>query len=389
MDITLESKRCLGCLRPLCQEGCPNGNHIRDVIAFFKNGQIEEAATLLWETNPFPELTSRLCDYARQCEGHCVRGKAGNPIAIHEIEKEISLRASWRWEVSPDCGKKVAIIGGGIAGMSAALFLRKAGVQVDLFEKENHLGGAIYTGIPRLRFDQKYLDQAIEKVLSSGVNVHLGEKVNTLPKDYDAILLCLGASKENFAGMTAMKGYVGSLDLLYDLNVKKDSSPYAKAKNVYIWGGGNVAMDAARSLNALGKNVTVIYRRSRNEMPANASEIDEAEKEGVKFAFLTNVKAMHSDEDGNLSSLDIVKMGLGEKDESGRASFFEIPGSESSLSCDLLVAAIGQKVEVPSFAIDQTSLYAAGDYHLGPKNVASAIADGRERAKEILEEIIK
>jgi len=402
-DLTQErADYCLSCPVPRCETGCPVGNHIRDYIKAIKEKNVEKAAEILYDVNPFPQLTCRLCDYARQCQGHCVRGIKFEPVQIHHIEQFISDNVGRQYKTGDDNGKKIAIVGAGISALAAAKDLRKNGYSVDIYEKLDKIGGAIYSGIPSYRFDKKYLDEIYDEEKNIGVNFHFNCEVgkditfDELRKEYDRVLVTVGAQIENKYGLDG-EGCEAGLSLLYNLNVLNKHDEYkSKYKRAIVWGGGNVAMDCARSLVRILDEVTIVYRRSEKEMPANRDEIEDAMKEGVKFAFLENIKELYHDENGKVVGAHCIKMELGEPDASGRARPVEIEGSDYDITCELVVPAIGQKV---SFDIldknldkkDETHLstldnvYLAGDAYLGPKTVAACIKDGRMAAKEIVE----
>lgn len=350
--------------------------------------------------NPFPELTSLLCDHKRQCQGSCVRALKGEPVAIPQIEYELSKLVGRSLDKGENNGRSVALIGAGIANLSAAYFLIKAGFAVEFFEKESFIGGAIRTGIPDFRFDKSPLDAIYEDLVKMGALFHFNSPIETnaslgdLQQGFDYVILGIGASKNNSVGFEAKSGLVSGLDILREINIGQGKEKYSKYKSSLVWGGGNVALDCARSLIRLGGKVTIVYRRSLKEMPASEIEIQEAIQEGVEVAFLTNVKDLIKNEKDEVAGVKLVKMELGEMDASGRASCHEIPGSEYLLDCDLLVSAIGQKVDFSKLAGDLTldeghhtsykDVYATGDCFLGAKNIASCIADGRECAREII-----
>lgn len=394
---------CLHCPNPRCKQGCPIHNDIPEIIAKVKEGKMEEAAEILHQTNPFPEFTSVLCDCARQCQGSCVRGIKGEPVQIQLIEREAAKQPK-HFKKVPENGKSVGIVGSGIASLSAAKILQEAGVHVDIYEKNDFIGGAIATGIPSYRFNKTLLAYAKRDLEAIGVRFHMGVEVGKpghslkeLKEKHDAVLLCLGATKENMAGLSASKGYISALSLLFDYNILMQGDAYKDYKHAVVWGGGNVAMDAARTLKRILPDVKVIYRRSEKEMPANFDEIALAKEEGVEFLFLQNIVSLQKSENDELVGLKAIKMELGEPDESGRASFHEIPGSEFNLPCDLLIAALGQKVDLSpvdaSLGVQEghrtndSKVYLAGDCFLGAKTVAACIYDGQAAAKEILEAI--
>ncbi len=394
------AKECLSCPKPRCQTGCPSGNLIRSWIAECKKEDYESAGKILREVNPFPEFTSLLCDHQRQCQGKCVKAIKGNPVAIPQIEYELSQMVGRDLTIGHSNGKKVALVGAGIANLSAAYFLIKAGFAVEFFEKESFIGGAIKTGIPDFRFSKSALDAVQNDLETMGAIFHFNSPIDTnaslgnLQQTFDFIILGIGASKNNSVGFTAKKGLVSGLQILREINIGNGKEEYAKYKSSLVWGGGNVALDCARSLVRLGGKVGIVYRRSLKEMPASESEIQEAMKEGVDVYFLTNVKDLIKNDKDELIGVRLVKMELGEMDSSLRASCHEIPNSEYNLNCDLLVSAIGQKVDFSKLADDLVlesghhtsykNVYAAGDCFLGAKNIASCIADGRECAREII-----
>ncbi|MCH3961496.1 MAG: FAD-dependent oxidoreductase [Solobacterium sp.] len=392
---------CLSCPVPRCENGCPVGNHIRDYIKAIKEKDAVRSAEILYSVNPFPQLTCRLCDYARQCQGHCVRGIKGSPVEIHEIEKYISDANSRNVSAGTANGRSIAIVGAGPASLAAALDLRQAGYQTEIYEKLDRVGGAVYSGIPSYRFDKKYLDEIYEDEKKLGTIFHFGCEVGRdislkeLLDSHDRVLLTSGAQIENTYGLSG-EGCEAGLSLLYHLNVEDQAAVYQKKYHrAAVWGGGNVAMDCARSLVRILDEVTVIYRRSEKEMPANRDEIEAAKKEGVKFAFLENIKELRLDEQGRVIGAHCIKMHLGEPDASGRARPIETAGSDYEIPCELVIPAIGQSVSFEIFDADikkqegthvstMPHVYIAGDAYLGPKTVAACIKDGRDAAAEMM-----
>ncbi|MBQ9457015.1 MAG: FAD-dependent oxidoreductase [Bacilli bacterium] len=389
------SQSCLSCPNPRCEGKCPTGNHIRDFIALVKQGKEEEASRVLYSTNPFPELTSQLCDHKRQCQGACVRGIKGNPVAIPQIEFGLSSHP-WPYQRKAANGKTVACIGAGPASLSAAVFLSQEGYAVEIFEREASLGGAILTGIPNWRFPKETLTNIQNKMEGLGIVFHFNRfipktEIPTFQQKYDYVILGIGAEVENKAGQTLSQDVVGGLSLLRELNIEQREDAYRSYRRAYVWGGGNVAMDCARSLKRIMGDVAILYRRSEKEMPASEIEVEEAKSEGIAMATLTNLKELRYDENGRLKGGLLVKMELGEPDASGRASFHEIPDSEYEESFDLFVLAIGEKPDAEYLAghtgeypyLDR--VYVVGDARYGARNIASAIADGRNLAKKIIE----
>lgn len=398
MEIKELADYCLSCPKPRCETGCPTGNHIRDFIKALKEDNLALAADTLYAVNPFPELTSRLCDCERQCQGHCVRGIKGEPVSIQQIERYISDNSTRKTVAGVSNGHRIAIIGAGPAGLSAARDLLMKGYAVEVYDKNDQAGGAIYSGIPSYRFDKSYVTKIKEELEEAGVVFHFSCEVGkdisfeTLQKDYDRILLGIGAQTERKYGLEG-EGCEAGLSLLYNLNVAHKEEEYKKKySGAVVWGGGNVAMDCARSLVRILDNVTIIYRRSEKEMPANRIEIEEAKEEGVKFSFLENIKELRLDENGKVVGAHCIRMHLGEPDASGRARPIETEGSDYEIPCELVVPAIGQSVDFTPFGnLEKTEghkttiehVYVAGDAYLSPKTVADAIRDGRAAAKEI------
>ena len=401
IDIEKIASDCLSCPKPRCESGCPVGNHIRDFIKAIKNGKLEEAADTLYSQNPYPELTCRLCDFSRNCMGHCVKSIKGEGIPCYLIERYISDNVKRNNVVKDPNGRRIAIIGGGISGCTAAKTLAMEGYHVEIFEKEHQVGGAIYTGIPDYRFDKSVLADVQQELLDLGVIIHFGVTIgrdvtiDNILFRFDRVLLAVGAEAENKGGFDAKAGFVGGLTLLYDLNIEGKKEEYAqKYHHAVVWGGGNVAMDCARSLIRIIDDVTIVYRRSRHEMPASADEVDAAEKEGVKIAYLTNVKFLETNENDVVNGIRCVKMGLGELDESGRASVHELEATDFNLDCDLFVPAIGEKVDLTELkpglkptegrSVSEAKMLRCGDAYLGPKTVAHCIHDGKEAAYAII-----
>lgn len=295
----------------------------------------------------------------------------------------------------------IAIIGAGPAGYTLAQELVKVGgYSIDIFDKEDEIGGAIYTGIPEYRMPKSFLTKAYEGLVEAGVKFHFHtcvtpEMYEKMKEKYDRIIVAIGAQVENTFGFDTGDGVYAGLTLLYDLNINKNHEAYKKYHHAIVWGGGNVAMDCARSLVRIIDNVTVVYRRSEEEMPANASEIRDAKKEGVVFNFLENIKDILRDENGQVKGARVVQMELGEPDASGRRSTHEIVGSAYLEEADLIVMAIGQKVNLKALSDSLQSceghsttdknVYLIGDALTGPKTIGSAVLEGKAVAKEIVQ----
>ena len=295
----------------------------------------------------------------------------------------------------------IAIIGAGPAGYTLAQELvKQGGYDIDIFDKESSIGGAIYTGIPEYRMPKSFLNKAYEGLIEAGVKFHFDAEINTekfeeLKQKYDRVIVAIGAQVENTFGFDTGNGLFAGLTLLYDLNINKNHEDYKKYHHAIVWGGGNVAMDCARSLIRIIDKVTVVYRRSEDEMPANKNEIRDARKEGVAFNFLENIKEILRDENGQVVGAKVAKMELGEPDESGRRSTHEVANSTYEEKADLIVMAIGQKVNfkvlhedlmsTEGYLSNQENVYIIGDAKTGPATIGSAVLEGKAVAKEIIQ----
>ena len=304
--------------------------------------------------------------------------------------------------------KKIAYIGAGPATLYSIQTLLKLGeYDVEVFDMNDRAGGACYTGIPQFRFNTSFIDKLMDELTSAGVTFHfqttIGKDIpfSDLQKKFDRIVVAIGAQVENMFGLEAKGGCIAGLTLLHDLNIKHMHDFYKENyKHAVVWGGGNVAMDCSRSLVRIMDDVKIIYRRSEAEMPAHKGEIKDARNEGVTFHFLENIKEVLRDETGKVTGVKVITMELGESDESGRRSTHELEGSEHIIPCDLVVAAIGQKVDfsILDENLNLTSgqhqstienVLIVGDAYLGPQSIAAAIKDGREVAKEVHESFIE
>ncbi|ERT58713.1 FAD-dependent oxidoreductase [Megasphaera vaginalis (ex Srinivasan et al. 2021)] len=296
--------------------------------------------------------------------------------------------------------KSIAIIGAGPTGYTAADILIKKGYSVEIFEKENKIGGAIYTGIPEYRMSKIFLNKIYSQLVTSGVKFHFNTYIDTkgfkeLRNKFERILVATGAPIENTFGFTTGRGLVAGLTLLYDLNIKELHNNYKYYKKAIVWGGGNVAMDCARSLVRIINEVSIVYRRSEEEMTAAKSEVAAAKKENVGLHFLNNIKDIYRDKSGNVIGVNIVKMELGNPDESGRRAPHEIPHSEFTMEADLVIMAIGQWVDLSAlddklksendndYFTNFENVFIAGDANVGPKTIAVAVKEGRGVAKVI------
>ena len=384
---------CLSCSRPRCETGCPLDNHIKDYILALKNEDLALAASYLYSQNPFPEMTSLLCDYKRQCRGKCIKGIKGESVLIPSIENYIALNSERDLNIDQEIDYKVAIVGSGPAALSLAYFLRKKGAFVTIYEKEKMIGGAVYTGVPSFRYDKKYLIKIQNDLEKMGIIFNLNyeiKDINSLKDKYNDIVLAIGANKDNEVVPTNNANILSGLKFLYDVNVKKKAHLYQSNEYAYIMGGGNVAIDCARSLIRIRDKVALIYRRDKDDMPANEDEIRSALDEGIEFYLLTDIKEV-SEEDG-LLQINCCHYYKDGKNEDGRSIIKELANSSFSLKGDLLVTAVGQKRNLDSFNIEvllnhetnDKHVFVVGDAYYGPKNVAAAIKDGRELASRLI-----
>ena len=288
---------CIGCKNPFCNQACPLNNDIAGFISLIKEDKLKEAYELLCETTVLQSICGRICPHTKQCQGKCIRGFKGESVSIGELESylgDLAIKNNWSIPVSGQTKKEhIAIIGSGPSGLTCAAFLRRQGYQVTIYEKHNYLGGLLRHGIPEFRLPKDILDEAINKIISLGIevklNTELGKDITLqeLENKYDAVFIGIGAnlsSKMNIPGED-LDGVYGGNELL-----EQNNHPNYVGKEVVISGGGNVAMDVARTINKLGaKKVTVVYRRSANEMPAETKEIEEAKQEGIELLLQTNI----------------------------------------------------------------------------------------------------
>jgi formate dehydrogenase (NADP+) beta subunit len=404
------------CLAP-CQATCPAQIDIPAYISLISEGQYEEAVRKIKERNPLPLTCGRVCPHP--CEEKCRRTMVDEPVNINHLKRfaadyELFSDKHIVPPMSPESGKNVAIIGGGPAGLSAAYYLRRMGHGVTIYEGMPQLGGMLRYGIPEYRLPKRTLDWEIEGITNLGVDVHtntfLGKDVSfqTLrEKGHDAIFIATGAwesRKMQVEGEDDLDGVVSGTIFLADRGLNKETPI---GKKVVVIGGGNTAMDAARTSWRLGaEEVTLLYRRSRAEMPANDIEVEEAEKEGIKFQFLALPTRLIGDETGKVRQLEYVKMELGEPDASGRRRPVPIEGSETLIEVDNVFSAIGQFSDVsfvPSEGDDSLTLsrwktidaddktlqtnvpdvFVGGDHYTGPATAVQAIGAGRRAARSI------
>jgi len=357
----LEASRCLQCKKPKCIEGCPVEIDIPAFIKLISDGDYVGAARKLKERNGLPAVCGRVCPQEDQCEKVCIVGKKDDPVAIGRLER---FAADWereKGEVSvpektPSTGKKVAVVGAGPAGLTLAGDLILKGHEVTVFEALHKAGGVLIYGIPEFRLPKEIVDAEVHYLERLGVRVEVDcvigriETVDELLQEYDAIFLGLGAGLpqflnipgENLCGIYSANEYLTRSNLMKAYLFPQYDTPIARGKNVAVFGAGNVAMDSARTALRLGADrVRIIYRRSREEMPARIEEIHHAEEEGIEFFLLTAPIKFFGNDNGWVTGVECLRMELGEPDDSGRRRPIPIKGSEFQLECDMAVVAIG------------------------------------------------
>ena len=419
-----EANRCLGCKNAKCVQGCPVSIDIPGFIKEVKEGNIEEAYKVIGKSSALPAICGRVCPQESQCEGKCIRGIKGESISIGKLERFVADYAL-EHDIKPEAadstnGHKVAVIGSGPSGLTCAGDLAKLGYEVTVFEALHELGGVLVYGIPEFRLPkQKVVAKEIEKVKELGVkfetNVVIGKSttIDQLIEDegFEAVFIGSGAGLPMFMGIPGenANGVFSANEYLTRSNLMKafdDSydTPIAAGKKVAVVGGGNVAMDAARTALRLGAEVHIVYRRSEAELPARVEEVHHAKEEGVIFDLLTNPKEILVDENGNVKGMKVIKMELGEPDASGRRRPVEIAGSEYELDVDTVIMSLGtspnplissttkgleinrRKCIVADEEFGKTSkegVYAGGDAVTGAATVILAMGAGKAGARGI------
>ncbi len=357
-----EAERCLQCKKPACITGCPVAVDIPGFIEFVKQGEFTRAIRRIWERNSLPAVCGRVCPQEIQCEGLCVLGKKGKPVAIGNLERFAAdyERAHGKGDLPPKAeptGKRVAVVGSGPSGLTVAGDLILKGHDVTVFEAFHKPGGVLVYGIPEFRLPKEIVYSEVNYIERLGVkltyNVVVGRTVTVdelFAEGYDAIYVGVGAGLprfmnipgENLIGIYSANEYLTRANLMKAYLFPEYDTPIAKGRDVVVLGAGNVAMDAARTAVRLGaERVRIVYRRSREEMPARVEEIHHAEEEGVEFFLLTAPTRFVGDSSGHVTGMECIKMELGEPDDSGRRRPVPVDGSEFHLECDLAVIAVG------------------------------------------------
>lgn len=422
-----EARRCIQCKKPLCVGGCPVNIDIPWFIRLVGEGKFLEAARKVKETNGLPAVCGRVCPQEDQCEKVCVVGKKGEPVSIGRLERfvadyerehgEVAVPEIPRWT-----GKKVAVVGAGPAGLTVAGDLVKKGHKVTVFEALHVAGGVLMYGIPEFRLPKKIVQAEVEYLRRMGVEIVMNAvvgKLDTIDEllstGYEAVFVGSGAGLPNFmnipgenlAGVYSANEYLTRVNLMKAYMFPEYDTPIIRGRKIAVFGGGNTAMDSARTAMRLcPEEVSIVYRRSKDELPARKEEIHHGEQEGVKFQLLTNPKRFIGDEEGRLKAVECVRMELGAPDESGRRRPVEVPGSEFTLECDVAIVAIGNGANplIPqttpdikvnkwgNITVDQDTgrtskkgVFSGGDIVRGGATVILAMGDGRKAADSIHE----
>jgi len=424
-----EAQRCLQCKNAPCIKGCPVEIDIPVFIKYILEEKFRESINKIKETNILPAVCGRVCPQEEQCQKTCVVGKSHKDVAkAVQIGKLERFAADWEMEhgkaetphIKPPTGKKVAIVGCGPAGITVAADVRREGHEVTIFEALHKPGGVLIYGIPEFRLPKRIVMREVENLQKMGVKLRTNYVVGKLAtldelfdEGYDAVFVGTGAGLplfmhipgENLNGVYSANEFLTRANLMQAYSFPNTDTPIARAKNVAVFGGGNVAMDSARTALRLGAdNVYLVYRRSRKEMPARVEEVEHAEEEGVKLMLLNNPIRLIGDDKGWVKEVECIKMELGEADESGRRRPVPMAGSEFKIPIDACIVAIGNASNplVPSTTPDlavnkwgnvvaeeatlktsKKGVYAGGDIVLGAATVILAMGQGRKAAKAI------
>ncbi|MCK4482502.1 NADPH-dependent glutamate synthase [Candidatus Bathyarchaeota archaeon] len=427
-QVVAEAERCLQCVKAPCVEGCPVEVDIPAFIQLIKERKFDEAIRKVKEKNSLPAICGRVCPQEEQCQTSCTLGKVGDPVSVGRLERFL---ADWERERGfgipekpASTGRRVAVVGAGPAGLTVAADLAKLGHEVVVFEALHKLGGVLIYGIPEFRLPKKIVEAEAEYIEKLGVTMKMNAligrlyTIGELLERFDAVFVGTGAGLprfmrvpgENLCGIYSANEFLIRINLMKAYDFPRSDTPIFVGEKVAVIGGGNVAMDSARCALRLGaKAVKIVYRRSRQEMPARAEEIENAEEEGIVFEFLTNPRRFIGTERGWIKAMECIRMRLGEPDASGRRRPIPIEGSEFVMDVDTVIIAIGgtpnpiiqqtteglQVTKWGTIVIDENGktsiqgVYAGGDIVTGAATVISAMGAGKKAAKAIHEYLMK
>jgi len=421
----LEASRCLQCRRAVCVEGCPVNVRIPEFIRLIREGDFLAAARKIQEDNALPAVCGRVCPQEDQCEKACVLGKKHEPVAIGRLERFVADYAREHFkrhaperapDLPPATGLRAAVIGSGPAGLTVAADLAKMGHEVTVFEALHKPGGVLQYGIPEFRLPKAIVREEVEDLTRLGVRIEVDKVVGKVftvddlfDRGYGAVFIGVGAGLprflgipgENLIGVYSANEYLTRANLMKAYRFPEYRTPIIRGERTIVVGGGNVAMDSARTALRLGAQVTLLYRRSRVEMPARAEEIVHAEEEGVTMRLLTNPVEILGDAEGVVRAVRCLRMELGEPDESGRRRPVPVPGSEFELEADVVIVAIGNDanplltrvtpglrlnrrgnivVHAETMQTTRPGVFAGGDIVTGAATVIEAMGAGKKAA---------
>ncbi|WP_085830823.1 NADPH-dependent glutamate synthase [Collinsella vaginalis] len=422
-----EANRCLDCKRPFCMEGCPVGIHIPQFIERIRAEDWAGALSTIKGDNLLPSVCGRVCPQENQCEGRCILGRKGEPVAIGQLERmlgDMADEVGQAPECKPKNGKKVAVIGSGPSGIACAGELVREGFEVTVFEAFFTGGGVLTYGIPEFRLPKEIVKREIESLEQLGVHFEYNSVAGRLftadqlfeEEGFDAMYLAVGAGLprflyvpgENLPGVYCANEYLTRTNLMHSYDFPTYDTPIKHGKHVVVFGGGNVAMDAARTALRLGaESVTLAYRRTEAEMPARLAEVHHAKEEGVKILELVNPLEFTADENGFVASVKLERMELGEEDASGRRRPVPVPDSAFEIPCDVAITAIGTRanpfatlcadVETNRWGLIEADedgrtsdpkVWAGGDIVTGAATVILAMGAGKKAAHSITETLL-
>lgn len=427
-DAATQSERCIQCGDPFCLNKCPLHNYIPQWLKSVAEKDLEFAFKLSNEPSPFPEVMGRICPHDRLCEGDCTLNDGHGAITIGSIETSITesgFKAGYKPEYPGiTTNKKVAVIGSGPAGLSAATYLLRSGIAVTMYESADRAGGLLTYGIPNFKLDKKIVERRVTLLEEAGLELILNTKVGkdisfeAIADSHDAMFIGVGATKSKSASLVGenASNVYAAMNYLTEIQKKNFKLSYDKKYdfkdlNVVVIGGGDTAMDCVRTAKREGaKSITCLYRRDAHNMPGSQKEYKNAVEEGVEFTFLASPKEIILGENGNAIAVEAVKTKLGAKDSDGRQKMEEVKGSEFRVNADIVIMSLGFDPVVPSFLAENgietntwggivineetyetttTGIYAGGDCFRGADLVVTAALDGREAARSISKELLK